>query len=224
VHDQPASEEIVIKPDMLQKTRLHSLNSDAESEIPDGAESSVHDHDIYEWNSATAASAPIPAEERTTQHLLQHLSRPQLMNPGPQTASGWLDSLPDHPPVSAMSHHQVIVDEPMTAIESLERAASAVIELSSPEGNVREYDEDGYIDIQNVDLSERGEMAQEPTNRGTLVAQLVAAHNQSQDFEEGEMAQESTERGTLVAKLVANLGKSNEPEAPTRRGTPPPGF
>ena len=214
---------------MLQMTRLHSLNSDAESEIPDGSESSVHDHDVYEWDPATAASAPIPAEERTKQHLLQHLSRPQLMNPGPQTASGWLDSLPDHPPVSAMSHHQVIVDEPMTAIESLERAASAVIELSSPEGNVREYDEDGYIDIpgidiQNVDLSERREMAQELTNRGTLVAQLVAAHNQSQDFEEGEMAQESTDRGTLVAKLVANLRNLNEPEAPTRRGTPPPGF
>ena len=67
---------------MLQMTRLHALNSDAESEIPDGAESSVHVRDVFEWDPTTAAFAPIPAEERTTQVSLQHPPHPQLTNPG----------------------------------------------------------------------------------------------------------------------------------------------
>ena len=99
-HDQLASNEIIIKPNMLQMTRLHALNSNAESEIPDGAESSVHVRDVFEWDPTTAAFAPIPAEERTTQVPLPHPPYPQLTPPGPQTASE--DSkVPYHPPDSA---------------------------------------------------------------------------------------------------------------------------
>ena len=39
---------------------------------------------------------------------------------------------------------------------------------------MREHDEDDDIDIQNVDVSEGGEIAQEPANNGIRVAKLVA--------------------------------------------------
>ena len=64
---------------MLQITRLHSLNNNAESEIPT-EQKVVLVRDVFEWDSTAATFAPIAVEERITQVPLP--SHPQLTKPG----------------------------------------------------------------------------------------------------------------------------------------------
>ena len=171
---QLASTALVVSPDMLRMTRLHSSIGEAKV--------SIHDNDVVQWNPGLDSPAPIT--ESATRTPAQRLVCPQLSLQVPRSALDWLDSIqvasPVRPAASAMPRHRSTFGAPATAIGTPELATSAAIESSSngvlstgaiaapansPKEDVRERnDDEEYIDVGLVDLDVSNQVAKRIAN------------------------------------------------------------